>query len=247
LREVSLKATYINLMLLALADGKLKPAEEAYLVRFLRAFGLTRRQAKHWHEEVTSGDVDFQPIEDKGDAEKALGIMAHMVRADGEFVEAEQDAYLAMGKALGFSDDQLGAALRAYWNKDPLGGWATAALKTTDFASVAFVVLVMVDDIPDKTDVARAGGGLRLHFREMGEAFSCQLDPSVVIFHAAKDREDSEGRLATLKRAFPEAFIAFIARQDQAPQIGWLLDHGADRCFVEPLNTNEIAQAIADI
>jgi hypothetical protein len=69
----------------------------------------------------------------------------------------------------------------------------------------------------------------------------------VVVFHAAEDRQVSTDRLAALKAGLPNAFLAFVARRDQAPQIGYLLEKGADRCFVEPLYPAEITKALRQI
>ena len=81
----------------------------------------------------------------------------------------------------------------------------------------------------------------------MDAVFQLQSKPNVAIFHLAEERADSKARLETLTARFPNAFVAFIARRDQAPQIGWLLGEGANRCFVEPLYPGELARAIDEI
>ena len=76
MREVSLKATFINLLLLAVADGKMHPAEAAYLRRFAKVSGISEDQERRWKWEMESQKLGFQNIEDKKDAEEAVALMA---------------------------------------------------------------------------------------------------------------------------------------------------------------------------
>jgi uncharacterized tellurite resistance protein B-like protein len=241
MREEALKATYINLLLLASADGRVDPSERAYLKRFVEAFGVSEDLERRWAWEMSSRQTGFLSIENRDDAEEALALLSRMVRVDGEFGEAEQDAYVAMGKAMGFTPAELGPVLRAHWNEDP----PALADKKVHFASGAEVdVLVMADDIGDRAVVERAAAGASLRYAFMVDLPGSGEFPDIVLFHAAEDREDSKRRLEALRERFPEAFIAFIARRDQSPQIGWLLGLGAGRCFVEPLYPDEIGRAI---
>jgi tellurite resistance protein len=244
MREEALKATYINLMLLASADGRVDPAERDYLKRFVELSGISGDQERRWQHEIRSGQNQFRAIEDKDEANEALALMARMVRVDGEFEEVEQEAYIAMGKALGFEPDELGPALREYWEKDPLDA-CEAEQRAGTPAPGAVSVLVVEEDLGEKEKVKKAAPGVDVRFGSMSALPAPADAPDVILFHAAEERLDSKARLSALNDRFPNSFIAFIARRDQAPQIGWLLYQGAKRCFVEPLFPNEIGRALS--
>ena len=241
MREESLKATYINLLLLASADGEVAPSERAYLKRFAEAFGVSEDQERRWAWEMGSRQMEFMSIESKNDAEEALALLSRMVRVDGEFGEAEQEAYIAMGKALGFTPAELGPVLRAHWNEDPP---ILSAPKTSSASGTAVDVLVIADDIDDRVAFEKAATGVALRYAWIENLPAPDESLEIIVFHAAEDRGDSKWRLETLRERFPGAFVAFVARRDQSPQIGWLLGLGAGRCFVEPLYPDEISRAI---
>ncbi len=264
MREESLRATYINLFLLAAADGKIHPTEREYLRRFAKVSGISGDQERRWQREVESEQLGFQNIEDGRDAQEAVMLMARMVRVDDEFHPAEQEAYITMGKALGFTPDELGPMLREHWNKDPsVLTEKEAALaapeateppappspeKTAPASPPAETgVAVITDDIAERPEVERAARGVSLRFSTMSELPEVREAPDIVLFHAANDKEETRRRLETLTGRFPKAFVAFIARRDQAPQIGWVLGLGARRCFVEPLYPDEITRAVGEM
>ncbi|MCP4677443.1 MAG: hypothetical protein GY854_18405 [Deltaproteobacteria bacterium] len=245
--DVAQKAIYINLYLLAGADGKIVPEERDYLARFTAAAGIADDQARAWREEVHSGQTQFRPIEGEGASKTALALMARMVRVDEEFGEEEQAAYVNMGKALGFTQEQLGSTLREYWNKDPLDEPQTPPAPTAEKEIDPGAVLLVRDDISDMEQLKEATGATAMTFCTMSDVDQARPQPKIVIFHAAESKSDSKARLELLLKQFQDLPIAFIARRDQAPQIGYLLEHGAKRCFVEPLYSKEIAKAVGEI
>ncbi len=240
------KATYINLYLLAVADGKIDPTEQDYLKRFAASAGITDEQAHQWTEEVQSSGFQFRPIEDREAARSALAVMARMVRVDDEFGPEEQAAYVNMGKAVGFTQDELGAALREYWNKDPLQQPAPPPAESAANANTP-ALLVIQEDIGDTGKLKASTDDLPLQYVSMDQLDKIDAPPHIVVFHAAEERNDSKRRLALLIERFENIPVTFIARRDQAPQIGFLLERGAARCFVEPLYSGEIARAASDM
>lgn len=241
MRDESLKATYINLLILAAADGKIDPAERDYLKRFAEISGITEDQERRWKWELDSGKISFRTIEEPADAKEALALMARMVRVDGVFDPAEQEAYINMGKALGFAEEELGPVLREYWNKDPLEGKVEKAPPSSPDGPA---VLVVEDDLGERAVMEKAAPGAAIQYTVMSALSGLRTAPDIVIFHAAEERLDSKKRLEVLSSRFSKSFVAFVARRDQAPQIGWLLGLGAKRCFVEPLYRGEIGNAL---
>ena len=240
------KAVYVNLLLLAMADGKIAPAERAYLQRFASSAGITDAEAGRWQQELRDGNIGFLPVNDPAALEDALTIMARMVRVDEVFDAAEQEAYITLGKALGVGQDALGAALRQVWNTDPEAAFnAVRPAPAPGDDSVS--VLVIEDDFRDRKALERASAGVRLVFSSLSNCRSTDAQPKIVLFHAADDRMRSKDILATLEKVFSDSKVAFVARRDQAAQIGWLLDIGAARCFVEPLYPDEIRRAVVDM
>lgn len=246
MKDDALKSIYINMYLLAAADGQTHPAEVEYLRRFAELAGISPVQAEAWRAEVTAGATQFREIRDIAVAGEYLGVMARMVRVDGVFDETEQSAYIAMGKTLGFTHEQLGEALREHWDKDPLERFASPTAPTTETVAIGAVVIVQ-DDMIEQTTLEASAQGIPLTRCSMEALGLGGLRPDMIVFHAAEDRQTSLDRLAWLKETFPDSFVAFIARRDQAPQIGHLLEKGADRCFVEPLYPNELAKGILEV
>ena len=235
------RAIFTNLLLLSQADGRVDDAEARYLQKVSDALGIAREQAATWRVGVQFGETDFQSIENPEVAEAALVILARMVRVDGEFKPSEQEAYLALGKALGWSAEDLGPVLRKVWNADPDDVLREVAWQVQ---SSGLSILVVRDDFKNEEGLKKAAPGASVTFASMDAVSRLETDPPVVLFHAAAAREESARRLSVLKGRFKNSFVAFVARRDQAPQIGYLLGLGAKRCFVEPLYPNEIDTAL---
>jgi len=243
----SLEAVYVNMYLLALADGRTDPTEIEYLRRFCEAAGIGAEQAAAWRHEVDAGQSAFREIEDPAVAREYLGIMARMVRVDGVFDESEQAAYIAMGKTLGFDHEQLGEALREHWDSDPLERFAAPAAEPATAIEVPGDVVIVQDDMVEQGELTASASGVVLTYVTMNGLGHRGLAPKVVLFHVAEDKQPSSARLAALKQAFPDAYVAFVAGRHQAFQIGYLLEQGADRCFVEPLYPGELAKGIREV
>jgi uncharacterized tellurite resistance protein B-like protein len=242
----SLKSIYINMYLLAAADGWTHPAETEYLQRFAKAAGIDEEQARAWSTEAAAGELGFQEIADPELAREHLGVMARMVRVDGVFDDREQSAYIAMGKTLGFTHDELGQALRDFWDDDPLARLSRPVEIPPGAAELGPVVIVE-DDMCGRELVEASSPGLDLVYTPFAELLGSGSQSKLILFHAAEERQDSFQRLAKLKQTFPAAQVAFVARRDQAPQIGLLLEQGADRCFVEPLYPGELTKGLIQL
>jgi uncharacterized tellurite resistance protein B-like protein len=242
----SLKSIYINMYLLAAADGWTHPAETEYLQRFAKAAGIDEEQARAWSAEAAAGELGFQEIADPELAREHLGVMARMVRVDGVFDEREQSAYIAMGKTLGFTHEQLGQALRDFWDDDPLAR-LTRPQEVPEGADRLGPVVIVDDDMCGRDLIEASSPGLDLVYTPFAGLLASGSQSELILFHAAEEREDSFQRLAALKQTFPEALVAFVARRDQAPQIGLLLEQGADRCFVEPLYPGELSRGLTEL
>jgi tellurite resistance protein len=245
--ENTKKATYINLYLLAAADGRIDPREKEYLLRYAKAAGISEEEQREWQEEFADGQVHFRSIEDRQAANQAIALLARMVRVDGEFDPDEQETFIAMGKALGFSPDELGPVLRTYWDRDPLDPIDPSDAELPRGGTSESPITVVKDDLEDLAKVEASAAGIPLRFCGFDELEHLSPVPRVVIFHLAEEKSASKSRLDTLKATYPESFVAFVARRDQAPQIGWLLSLGADRCFVEPLYPQELRNALSKI
>ena len=238
------KSVYMNLYILALADGRLDNREVDFLSRFAMAADISNETQQQWQQEVQGQQLQFAPLESKEAAEESLALFARMVRVDDEFDPREQDAYLLMGKALGFSDDELGTALRKYWSQDPDFD-ISAAFKShvAEEPDSKPEILMITDDQSELDRFEVSANQCRIQYCSLANFGTHPDTETLVIFHAAENSQKSLLRLQELKRHFVNSPIAFLARRDQAPQIGYLLEQGANKCFVEPLYPNEINKA----
>ncbi len=239
------KAIYMNLFLLAASDGEIAPEERDFLRRFTDAAGIDDATAAAWQGELEAGTMHFRSIDGEEEKRQALGMMARMIRVDGEFDPKEQAAYVNMGKALGFSQEALGTALREYWDEDPTFPFSEPPQAPESTIEDGTILLVQ-DDIAEMKPVTDATGPLRIVSCDFDSLPEIEALTKAVLFHAAESKGESAARLEALSKRYEGFHIAFIARRDQAPQIGYLLGLGADRCFVEPLYPNEIAGALGD-
>jgi uncharacterized tellurite resistance protein B-like protein len=238
------KAVYMNLTILALADGRVDPSEADFLQRFAASVNISEDMQQKWQREVQSQQPQFVPIDTDNDRAAALAMLARMVRVDGEFDPREQEAYLLMGKALGYTDDQLGNALRKYWNEDPQFNFTTVFQPIPDVdGSSPPDVLVIRDDQTDLEKLESSANQCRLHYCDMSEISAAKQAVTMVLFQIAEHPRQSLERLRTLQGQFKDIPVTFIARRDQAPQIGYLLENGAHKCFVKPLFPQEINKA----
>ena len=246
--ELTKQATYINLLLLAAADGRIVPKEAAYLKRFVEAAGISEAETAKWYAEAEA-DRRFRPISNEKAVNDVLRITTRMVRVDGVFDASEQEALIAMGKALGFAPNALGPALREVWNRDPEAldrlerANKIASANKTEKTETKPLYILDTNAI-DKPSLERSAPTLKLCFTTLEALINTKPSPAVVLFHLADDRVASKAQLNAIRSALPNAFIAFIARRDQAPQIGLMLEAGANRCFVAPLYPNEISHAM---
>ncbi|MBN2526047.1 MAG: response regulator transcription factor [Deltaproteobacteria bacterium] len=242
------QSVYMNLYILALADGRVDMREADFLSRFAFAAHISEAQQREWQALVQSQQLQFVPVASNGGVAEALALFARMVRVDDEFVSQEQEAYLLMGKALGYSDEELGNALRTYWNEDP--SFDMSAIFAPDNAPAPNGqprILVISDDQSDLERLERSANQCSVVYCHLAEAGAHIQDAHVVLFQAADDPKASLARLEQLKRIFTDVPVAFIARRDQAAQIGYLLESGADKCFVKPLFQNELNKAMHDL
>lgn len=240
-----IKSIYTNLLLLAHADRKIDPTEWQYLERFASAVNATEEQKQQWAETVAENKAEFAVIENPEDAQTALELMARIIRVDEQFTAEEQEAYIAMGKALGFSHDKIGETLRTFWNKDPLAEFEKQQQLKRESVSPppSISCLIVTDDLVDTSRFSALEKDHTVNYCTVDNMLT-QSPHQWVIFHAAPERDNSHNRLHSLRTTFPEAFVSFCARRDQAPQIGYLLEHGADKCFVEPIYPGELEKAI---
>ena len=242
------KSVYMNLYILALADGRLDNREVDFLSRFSKAADISDEKQQQWQQEVASRQLQFVPIESEDAVAESLALFARIVRVDDEFDPREQDAYLLIGKALGYTEDALGTALRKYWSEDPSFDFL-AALKSdapqaqSEPEGMRPEILLINDDQTELERFETSANQCSIQYCSLAEIGAQQDIGTMVIFQAAENSKASLARLQQLKRHFVKTKVAFLARRDQAPQIGYLLEHGADKCFVKPLFPNEINKA----
>jgi tellurite resistance protein len=239
------KAVYMNLTILALADGRVDPSEADFLHRFAASSDISDDLQQKWQHEVQAQALQFVPIDTDDDRTEALAMLARMVRVDGEFDPREQDAYLFMGKALGYTDEELGNALRKYWNEDPDVDFAKVFNAQNDVANTSYPTILAIRD--DQTDLEKleiSANQCRIQYCNQSDISAASKEYNMILFQTAETPKQSLERLQMLQRHFPDTPVAFIARRDQAPQIGYLLEHGARKCFVKPLFPNEVNKAV---
>ncbi|MBW2278278.1 MAG: TerB family tellurite resistance protein, partial [Deltaproteobacteria bacterium] len=189
--DESLKPVFINMYLLAAADGRTDPTEVEYLSRFCELAGIAAEQAAAWRKEVDSSENAFREIEDQAVAAKYLGIMARMVRVDGVFDESEQSAYIAMGKTLGFDHEQLGDALREHWDSDPLERFTKPVPPPAQATEKPGDVVIVEDDMVEQAELTASAPGVVLTYVTMESLSHRALEPRIVLFHAAQDKQPS--------------------------------------------------------
>lgn len=240
----------MNLYILAIADGRVDEREKSFLAKFADVTHISPAEQEQWQQEVLQGGMQFVPIDDEYIAKEALAFLARMVRVDNEFNEQEQTAYICMGKALGYTEDELGESLRKYWNEDP--DFERISVAPANAAApqkhIAASILVIDEDMVDKERLEMSANEHTVCYCSMSNAKEQSETQSfaMVVFQAADHKADSAERLKNLKQIFSTIPVAFLARRDQAPQIGFLLEMGANRCFVKPLYPNELNKAIGE-
>ncbi|MBN2714640.1 MAG: hypothetical protein JXX14_02220 [Deltaproteobacteria bacterium] len=242
------KSVYMNLFILALADGKLDPREMHFLARFASEAGISDAMQQEWQQEAKDKQLQFVPIESDEIISQSLALLARMVRVDDEFDPREQDAYLSMGKALGYSEEELGTALRKYWNTDPQFDLSTVIQQTDDGSTEsAPVILVIQDYQTDLEKLELSANRCKIDYCRLSET-SLQSDKyTMVLFQIPEDPKDSLAMLNLLKQHFVKTPVGFLAHRAQAAQIGYLLENGANKCFVKPLFPNELNKALKKV
>ena len=105
-------------------------------------------------------------------------------------------------------------------------------------------LLVFRDDITDPERIEKSASDCAIDYFSLAESKEINHDYSAILFHAADNEKDSLHRLKKIKERFPATPVTFLVRRDQAPQIGTLLEQGADKCFVKQLYPNEVNRAL---
>jgi hypothetical protein len=237
--EGSKKAIIKNAWLMAVADGRIQPEEKAWMRALIEAMGVSQETAESWIAEMRHGDIRWQTVEDRGEATELLKLMTGLAGADRVLDRRERDAYVALGKALGFAYDELRAIFEGAWGKDVLVEVFSSPTPVSDNT-----VIVASDDFETIDAFFEAAGDLPLERHSIAQISS---GPALLIVHACAERPATVERVRDLRARFPDTDLIVVIRRDQAHHVSYALENGATRCMVEPIYPGELARLLAKL
>jgi len=237
--ESSKKAVIKNAWLMAVADGRIQPEEKAWMHALVEALGIPRETAEAWIAEMRHGDIHWETVADRAEATELLRLMTGVAAADTVLDKRERDAFVALGKALGFDYAELRAVFKEAWGKDVLAELSAPPEKRV--AANADIVVIS-DDFGELNAFVEAAGELPLE--------TCALErlsgaPALLIAHACVERPETVERVVTLRQRFPDASLIVVVHRHQAHHVSYALENGAVRCMVEPIYPGELERLLA--
>lgn len=240
--EESKKGCLMNLWLIAFCDGEYHPNEQKWIQAFIQEADIDPADAERWFEELERGGLDWHPIDDRGDAKDLLRIAVGVIGADGRLDQRERTALFQLGKALGFTADQVAEVLSISWGRNVM--LDVFPTRTIPPPPGAFVIVI--DDFADIGQFKAATRGVEFETRSYDDLRRQSGSPAAVVMHAADDREVSLTRLRRLAERLPGARLYFVVKRHQANQVSYALENGAARCLVEPIFKNEFTKLLLE-
>ena len=239
--ESSKKAVIKNAWLMAVADGRIQPQEKAWMRALMVAIGVPRETAETWIAEMRQGDIRWETVEDRAEAIEMLRLMTGMAGADTVLDKRERDAFVALGKALGFDYAELRAIFKETWGKDVL---AELAAPPAEPVAVAADVVVISDDFEQLDAFVEAAGELPLHTCALNQVSGT---PALLITHACVDRPATVERVQWLRHRYADTDLIVVVHRHQAHHVSYALENGAVRCMVEPIYPGELERLLAKL
>lgn len=242
MRDASRKGCLMNLWLIALCDGEYHPNEQKWIEAFIREADIEPADAQRWFEELRAGEIDWQPIERRGDARDLLRIAVGVIGADNRLDERERSALYQLGKALEFSEDEVGEILSLSWGRNVmLDVFPTRTIPPPEGA-----IVLVTDDFEDLRLFKEVSRGIQFEARTYDDLRRQTGAPIAVVLHAAEDRAESMRRIEKLKAQLPHTRFYFVVRRHQANQVSYALERGVTRCLVEPIFKNELTRLLLE-
>jgi len=229
------KAFFINAMLIAYADGELEASERALLTRLMQKLDVSEQQTKAWQSDLFSGQIAYQPIDDRSHAHRMLQIAVGMIAADGRLDPKERSALIHLSKALGYDFDALQKVYYDTWGKD---AFAKAFPPPRQISIEG--ILMLSDHFAGFDDFVDKAKGLQFVRCTQQELQQRQIQTSHVIFHAAPQREETLRMVQVITRRCPDALKIAVLNRHQAPQVSYVLEAGIDRCMIEEVYPGEL-------
>lgn len=240
--EESKKGCLMNLWLIAFCDGEYHPNEQKWIQAFIQEADIDSQDAEKWYQELEQGGLDWYPIDDRGDARDLLKVAVGVIGADGRLDQRERTALFQLGKALGFSTDEVAEVLSISWGRNVM--LDVFPTRTIPPPPGAFVIVT--DDFEDISQFKAATRGVEFESRAYEDLRRQTGAPAAVVLHAADDRDVSLTRLERLAEKLPGAKLYFVVRRHQANQVSYALESGAVRCLVEPIFKNEFTKLLLE-
>ena len=239
MQEQDKRAFFINALLIAYADGEVHPHELQWIEALIRVAGISAEQEQAWHQEIKSGNLEFQPVgHDR--AVDMIKLAAGVMGADNRLDQRERHALLQLGNLLGLAPAELNDIFRASWGKNVL---AEIFPPLTDAPDSDSIVLLR-DYFERLEEIVSANATLELTQRSWEEFRRHPGQPAFVVFHTAPDRKESEGMLSDLKSLAARAKLVAVVQRHQAVQVSYMLAGGAFRCMIAEGYPQELSRIV---
>ena len=225
-----------NLMQIMCCDGKIRPAEKAFLSRAAKALGETVDDWKGLLNEVLTDDVPLYPVANRDKAVATLKSLIVMSKADGSVDPKEKAFAVQFAKSIGIS--------RAEW-KQVLAEIDMDTL-FEPFTRTQGSVAAIRDDF-EKLEAflsVAADNGVTVDTVDLRSFLDGPVPAAAAVcFHAAEDKDVTLTRCRMLLDACGDKLVCILTRY-QGHQVKYLLEIGLKKCIIEPIYTHDIANLI---
>ena len=244
--ESTLRAMFVNTVLVANADGRVAPEQRVFLQRFAKRANITPAQMKAWVAEIRAGKADFQALDSPEHREVLFALMIGTASSDGTLSDGERDALLDWGRVLGLSPETVRKRAQTLWSEDVLATLfpGQAAVKP---ASASPRLLIITDNFASIGGMLAASPEIPVSLQPMTNLPAAADAPSVIVFHAHEEKAQTLNLLADLRQRLPGRAVLVVLDRHQAFQISYLYDANVERCLVEPVYPGELARVLDEL
>lgn len=244
--EPTLRTLFINTVLVANADGRVVPEERAFLKTFAERAGITPAQMRTWLAEIRAGEAEFQALDTPEHRDLLFALMIGTASSDGALSDAERDALLTWGHALGLSPETVRKRAQTLWREDVLTDLFPRQAADAHPHDKP-LVLVITDHFESLDAMLTANPEVAVTLQPMSGLPGGVEVPPVIVFHAQEDTASTLEMLARVQRQLPKRAVVVVLNRHQAFQISYLYDAQAQRCLVEPVYPGELAGVLDEL
>ncbi len=98
---------FLNLLIMAAADGRIAESELRLLAHRAAEWGITDEQFEDAIEKAASGRAELTVPNDPEDRTLLLKELVRMMAADGQLSDSEKELFAVFSSAIGIGDDEL--------------------------------------------------------------------------------------------------------------------------------------------